>query len=88
MAKLLLETGKIDINGAQIGISKYRRNYYRCRAGCGRMGTIVTLKEKVCIEPGRKRFRPPTPTICLVVCENCGREWIPPVGPSGRALGI
>jgi hypothetical protein len=78
----------ISVHDEQFNVIAYRRNYYRCRSGCGRSGTV--LLSATAIPHTFRTFpdRHKTEKVrILAVCEVCGRRWMPSTGPALRAMG-
>jgi hypothetical protein len=82
--------------GENARIDTYRRNYFHCKPRrCGRSGTVVLLQEplrwqwrlsKVAVEAGITP-EPVQEGYLFVICEKCGRRWVPSTGPGLRVLG-
>ena len=84
---------EIQIHSETFRVRHYRRNYKRCRTCHARTGTVVYSSEPITVTFHRtefqKKFLPETERVNLaVICEKCGRRWVPTKGPTLRALGV
>jgi hypothetical protein len=78
----------VRVHADEFKVVTFRRNYYRCRKGCGRTGTLMYLVEGIPFTSGSVGFWSQHHEVfLLVVCESCGRRWVPSTGPALRALG-
>lgn len=78
---------RIEVNSQAFDVFTYRRNYYTCRRGCGRAGTLLLLARSILFTFGRNSRHPETENVwLLIVCESCSKRWVPSPAPALRAL--
>lgn len=88
-------TQSIEIHSEAFHVETYRRNYKRCRSCHERTGTIILSSAPIPLESAiNARAKSigcspqyPEQVRLLVVCEKCGRRWIPSTGLGLRAMG-
>jgi hypothetical protein len=82
---------EIQIHSERFTVQNYRRNYKRCRSCHTRTGTVILSTQPVPVTFYRHRFdnRPAIEEVrLLVICETCGRRWVPTTRLTLRALGV
>jgi hypothetical protein len=82
---------EIKIHGETFHVDLYRRNYKRCRACRTRTGTAILSAEPVEMNFQRNPLddRPSMEGVYLaVICETCGRRWVPTRGLTLRAMKV
>lgn len=89
---------EIEIHSEIFTVKEFRRNYKRCRQCHARTGTDILSVDPIPFEPPNRLYLRPEAEIrienthaevnLLVVCEQCGRRWIPSKGITLRALGM
>ena len=78
---------RIEVNSEAFDVITYRRDYYTCRRGCGRTGTLILSAVDIPFTFGLHSRHPETENVRrLVICESCGKRWVPSPGPALRAL--
>ena len=86
---------EIQVHSETFQALNYRRNYKRCRHCHERSGTVILSAEPIPFSFREHVGHLPVPdqltrneeVRLLVVCEKCGRRWVPRMGKTLRALG-
>jgi hypothetical protein len=87
MTQAVQFTQRIQVHSEGFEAISFRRNRYSCRSGCGRTGTLIFSIAEIPLTRGPQSHRPEAKGVRLiVVCETCGRRWVPSTGPALRAL--